>query len=174
MHHAETAPQPGSWQEMAGRLTGLVTWHVARLCRVNGIPPGQRDDVVGEALVALCVGVKSAFARGVAGVDCKFYAMNGLAAVLRTRWGRRPRLLADLFEDPGAALAARGPGPVEELEAREALQALLARLPGERLRQVVYLRAEGLAVREVAERVGLSRQRVEQLLQEARAVLLAR
>jgi hypothetical protein len=161
MHHAEHPPHPGSWQAEAGRLAKVTAWYVTRLCRINSIPPDQRDDVIGEALVALCVGVKGAFARGVTAIDCRYYARNGLAAVLRTRRARPLRLLADAVADPEAALAARGPGPDEQLEAAELLPALLARLPDERLRQVVRLRAEGLAVREVAGRVGLSRQRIE-------------
>jgi DNA-directed RNA polymerase specialized sigma24 family protein len=60
---------------------------------------------------------------------------------------------------------------VEELEARELLAGLLAGLPDDRLRRIVSLRAEGLTMREVAARVGLSRQRVEQLLQEARRLV---
>jgi hypothetical protein len=57
-------------------LVGLVAWHALRLCKAHGVPPGDRDDVVAEALVAMCVGVHSAFGRGIAGVDCSYYARH--------------------------------------------------------------------------------------------------
>jgi RNA polymerase sigma factor (sigma-70 family) len=133
------------------------------------VPAGDRDDVVAEALLDLCVGVRNAHGRGVAAVDCRYNARHGLAAT-RTRRGRPPRLLGDLYEDPEGALAAGGPSPVEEAEAREALQGLLGRLP-ERLRRVVCLRAEGYTQAEVAVRLGCSRQRVQQLLLEARRLI---
>jgi DNA-directed RNA polymerase specialized sigma24 family protein len=108
--------------------------------------------------------------RGTRGLDCRFFARHGLAAC-RTRRGRPPRLLGDIFEDPAAAHAAGGPGPAEEAEGREALQNLLARLPSERMRQAVRLRAEGLTVREAAARMRCCRQRVESLLQKARRLV---
>jgi RNA polymerase sigma factor (sigma-70 family) len=83
------------------------------------------------------------------------------------------RLLADACPDPEGMLAARGPSPAEEAEANEALDGLLARLPDERLRLIVRLRAEGLSVREVARRINLSRQRVEELLLRARRLVFA-
>jgi hypothetical protein len=51
---------------------------------------------------------------------------------------------------------------------------LLDRLPSERLRRVVAMRASGLSVAEVALAEGVCRQRIQQLLERARAVLLAR
>jgi DNA-directed RNA polymerase specialized sigma24 family protein len=162
----------GSWQEAVQPLVGLVAWHALRLCRIHGVPPGDRDDVVAEALAAECVGVRSAFARGVAGVDCSFYARNGLAAA-RTRRGRRLRLLGDLLPGPGA-LASRAPGPYDEAEANDTLASLLARLPAGRVRRVVRLRAQGLSVAEVARREGVCVQRIRQLLLQARQLLLAR
>jgi DNA-directed RNA polymerase specialized sigma24 family protein len=178
MRHVESTPRPppptaGSWQAEAVRLAGLVAWHVTRLCRANNVPPADREDVVAEALVNLCVSVKSAFARGVTAVNCRYYAQNGLAAAVHTHRGRPLRLLADAVADPEGALASRGPGPDAEAEAAELLPALLARLP-ERLRRVVALRAAGLSVAEVARRENVCVRRVRQLLLRARAVLLGR
>jgi DNA-directed RNA polymerase specialized sigma24 family protein len=171
MQHAEHTPHPATWQDMAGRLAGLVAWHAARLCKAHVVPPDQREDVVGEALVALCVGVKNAWQRGARGFDVRFYARHGVAAVLHTRRGRPLRVLGDAAE---AALASCGPGPDAEAEAAELLPALLARLPGGRVRQAVRLKAAGLSTAEAAAALGVSRQRVKQLLLKARAVLLAR
>jgi DNA-directed RNA polymerase specialized sigma24 family protein len=98
--------------------------------------------------------------------------MHGLAAS-RTRRGRRLRLLHDALGDPETAIAAGSSGPAEELETREFLADLVARTPDERLRRIILLRAEGLTMAEVAVRVGLSRQRVEQLLQRARLLVTA-
>jgi RNA polymerase sigma factor (sigma-70 family) len=173
MEHVEstTLPPPqaaGTWQDMAGRLAGLVAWHAHRLCKAHGVPAADRDDVVGEALAALCVGVKSAFSRGVTAVDTRYYAMNGLTAALRTRRGRPLQTLGAAE----AALAGRGPGPAEQAEANELLAVLLARLPGDRMRQAVRLKAEGLSTAETAAALGVCRQRVQQLLLRARAVLL--
>src|SRR5215472_9655666 len=96
---------PGTWQEAALPLVKLVLWHVHRLCRAAGVPPSERDDVAGEALVNLCAGMKNAFGRGPRAVNCRYHAQNGLAAVLNTRRGRPLRLLADAVADPEAALA---------------------------------------------------------------------
>jgi DNA-directed RNA polymerase specialized sigma24 family protein len=134
------------------------------------VPRAEWDDAVAEGYLGLCAGLKGARGRGTTAVNARFYAQNALAVVLHTRRGRALQALGGA----GAAVADRNPGPAEEAEAAELLPALLARLPGEQLRRVVRLRAEGLAVREVAARVGLSRQRVEQLLLEARGLLLAR
>jgi DNA-directed RNA polymerase specialized sigma24 family protein len=71
-----------------------------------------------------------------------------------------------------AGLTDRGPQPVEELEAREALAVLLARLPDERLRRVVAMRAGGASVAEVARQENVCVQRIRQLLERARGLLL--
>ena len=174
MHHVEHPPHPaGTWQEAASRLAKVTAGHAYKLCKAHGVPPGERDDVAAESLLDLCVSVRSAFARGVEAFDARYFALHGLAAS-RTRRGRPLQLLADACADPEAALAGRGPGPVEQLEAGEFLPALLARLSDERLRRVVRLRAEGLSTAEVAAREGCCVQRVQQLLQEARLVLIAR
>jgi DNA-directed RNA polymerase specialized sigma24 family protein len=170
MEHVENRPPPGTWQQAVQPLVGLVAYHALRLCRAHNVPLGDRDDVVAEALLDLCLSVRRSWARGVRGVDCRFFALHGLQAARR---GRRVRLLGDVFEHP-EGLAAGGLGPEDEAVARDELQALLARLPGERLRQVVRLKAEGLSTAEVAGRLNCCRQRVQQMLQEARAVLLAR
>jgi DNA-directed RNA polymerase specialized sigma24 family protein len=102
-------------------------------------------------------------------VDCTFFALHGLQAAC-TRRGKALQTLGDA----GSALADRGPGPVEQAEAAELLEALLARLPGDRMRQAVRLKAAGLSTAEAAAALGVCRQRVEQLLERARAVLLAR
>jgi DNA-directed RNA polymerase specialized sigma24 family protein len=169
MQHHATAPQPGTWQEMAGRLAGLVAWHVAELCRAHGISSDQQDDIAGEALASLCVSVRSAWARGVRAVNPRYFAMTGLTAVLHTR---RCRPLQALDRPEG--LADRAPGPDAEAEADELLDALLARLPDGRMRQAVAMKAAGLSTAEAAAALGVCRQRVEQLLGRARAVLLAR
>jgi hypothetical protein len=124
-----------------------------------------------ESLLSLCAGVRSARAHGAAAISCQFFAQNGFAAARNTRRGRPPCLLGDVYENPACVLAAGGPGPVEELETREFLAGLLANLPDDRLRRIVNLRAEGLTMAEVAARVRLSRQRVEQLLQRARRLV---
>jgi len=134
------------------------------------VPDGERDEVVAEALLTLCASVRGAHGRGVKAVNVRYYALTALATC-RTRRHRPLCLLADACPDPEAALAAANPSPLEELEGREAVAALLARLPNERLRLVVLLRAQGWTNAQIAARLGRSRSRVEQLLQEARRLV---
>jgi DNA-directed RNA polymerase specialized sigma24 family protein len=176
MSHVESTPLPpppaaGTWQEAALPLYGLVIWHARKLARACGLPAAELDDAVGEALVNLCVSARNAFGRGGRALRCRYFAQNGVAAVLHTRRGRPFR---QLDAAAGAALASRGPGPDEEAEAAELLETLLARLPGGRVRQAVRLKAEGLSTAEAAAAMGCCRQRVEQLLLRARALLLVR
>jgi hypothetical protein len=56
---------------------------------------------------------------------------------------------------------------VAEAVARDTFEALLWRMPGERLKQVVWLRALGLTRAEVGRRLGVTGQYVRQLLREA-------
>jgi DNA-directed RNA polymerase specialized sigma24 family protein len=174
MNHATHPPPPAAcWQAEAARLAKVTAFHVLRLCKAHGLPPGEWDDIIGEALFDLCLSVRRSWARGVEAVDCRYFALHGLQAA-RTRRARPLRLLDDAVADPEAALASRGPGPDAEALARDELAALLARLPTDRLRRVVRMRAAGASTAEVAAALGCCRQRVEQLLQQARAVLLAR
>jgi DNA-directed RNA polymerase specialized sigma24 family protein len=163
MGHAATATPPGTWQETAAALYRITAALARRLCAAHAVPAGEVEEVVAESLLSMCTNVERAWARGPRPIDCRYFALAGLASAC----SRRGKPLPQLHKDA----ADRAPGPVEELEAAELLPSLLARLPDERLRRIVRLRAEGLAVREVAGRVGLSRQRVEQMLQQARALL---
>jgi hypothetical protein len=81
-----------------------LLWNAHRLCRACGIPPHERDDVVAESLLNFCAGMKNAFGRGARAVNCRYHALNGLAAALRTRRGRPLRLLADACPDPEGML----------------------------------------------------------------------
>jgi DNA-directed RNA polymerase specialized sigma24 family protein len=152
----------------------LVIWHAHKLCRTAGVPPGDRDDVVAEALLNFCTNLKNAFARGPRGsIRCRYHALNGLAVALRTRRGRPLRLLHEAFEDPDNALAARDPGPEAEAQAHELLPDLLSRLPDERLWRICVLRARGASVAEVAVAEGICVQRVRKLLLRARRLVFA-
>jgi DNA-directed RNA polymerase specialized sigma24 family protein len=120
-----------TWQEAVAPLIRLTIHHARRVCAVHGVPESDRADLIAEALLNLCTSVRNAFGRGTRRFDVRFFTSHALTVVRHTRRGRPPRLLGDVFEEPDNALAAGGPGPVEELEAREALQRLLSRLPDE-------------------------------------------
>jgi hypothetical protein len=168
MHHAEHPPHAaGTWQHEAGRLAKVTAYHVLHLCKAHGVPPAEWDDTIGEALLDLCLSVRSSWERGVRGVDARFFALHGIQAAC----SRRCKPLHALGD--AAALADRNPGPVEQAEAGELLEGLLRRLPDDRLRRIVAMRAAGLSVAEVARAEGVCVQRIRHLLLKAR-VLLAR
>jgi hypothetical protein len=165
MEHA-AAPQPVTWQDQAARLYRVTAAAARRLCEAHGVPASEHEEVVAESLLDMCLSLRRAWGRGCRGFDCGYYARHGLVAA----FSRRGRPLPPLRGTP----AARGPGPVEQLEAAELLPSLLARLPDERLRRVVAMRAAGASVAEVAAAEGVCRQRIQHLLLKARGLLLAR
>jgi DNA-directed RNA polymerase specialized sigma24 family protein len=165
-----------TWQEAVLPLVRLVAWHAHRLCRRFDVPLQDRADVVAESLLTLCEDGRSAWLRGVDAVNCYYYAQKGYKAWRsRGRHWRRVSLLHDLFESPDRVLASRpaglagGLGPDWEQEARDVrLDQIMKRAQDERLQQVVRLRASGLTKRAIGARLGISGERVRQLLQTLR------
>ncbi len=71
---------------------------------------------------------------------------------------------ADVLDLPGADLdnlVGDAPDPARAAAIAEEFQVLLARLPGDDLRQVCQLRLEGHTIAEIARQLGCSRRRIE-------------
>jgi RNA polymerase sigma-70 factor (ECF subfamily) len=129
---------------------------VRRQVRSCGIVPDVADDIVQEAFVALFEHLRKGGRRE----NLRGWVMQvGYRLALkhrRTEW--RKGRWQGAWEAEAVVVADPATGPEEACAAREdqqRLQSVLKALP-ERDRQCVYLRAEGLRYREIADALGVS------------------
>ena len=146
-----------------------------RACRRMGLPCGP--DVDQEARVA----VWSASRRytGTRGASFRSYAWHRVVGAVTPRRVADPRRGADRWQltvldapgHDGSTLAERTPhhdgDPARLAADSEATRRILARLRP-RDRRIVELRAEGLTLREIGARLGITRQAVEERLARLR------
>ena len=147
---------PSSVRDDVLRLFDACAPAVRRFARSCGIPSDVADDIVQETFVALFQHLRKDGSRE----NLRGWVMQvayRLALKHRRDEGRRRR-----WQGPWGAEAGSVPDPAvgpEETcvanEDRQRLRAVLQALP-ERERQCVYLRAEGLRYREIADVLGVS------------------
>lgn len=147
---------PSSVQDDVLRTFDACAPVVRRYVRSCGIGPDEAEDIVQEAFVALFQHLR----RGGPQTNLRGWVMQvgyRLALKHRRYEGRKGR-----WQGPWHAEAAHVPdsaeGPEQACVARDdrqRLRAVLKALP-ERDRQCVYLRAEGLRYREIADVLGVS------------------
>jgi RNA polymerase sigma-70 factor, ECF subfamily len=129
---------------------------VRRCVRACGIPSDVADDIVQETFVALFQHLRRGGSRGnlrgwVMQVGYRLALKHRRAEGRRARWQGPWDAEAGAVPDPAA-------GPEESCvadEERQRLRAVVKALP-ERDRQCVFLRAEGLRYREIADVLGVS------------------
>lgn len=160
------------------RLTPLARYHARRWTRTLGLTCTY-EDLLGIALVALWESVRDFDESH--GAALPTYATVRMTNALNaewTHWRRKKRFgirLGDSIESAAEdetpiALVASNPSQEDLVDARRVCD-IIASLP-KRERRVLELRSEGIPLRAVGRKLGLSGEMVRQL--EVRAIELAR
>lgn len=161
--------------ERAGRD---VFVHVYSQSRYHTMNLSQREDLTQDTLVKLLAAC-SRFIGQQGDIAPNEDAIRLVAVIMKRAWidtyrrsAKATSSISDA-EDEVARIADPGLGPVEQFEMQQILQALVAAGLSKQQEAVIVLVAEGNSREEIAEQLGISQERVKEVVAEARKKLHA-